>query len=86
MAPLLRHVVVLLAMKHRRAPLPVSSSLLRGLLRHGFLNDVDELGNFARRYLFLGDERTLLAELNRQSAAAPRIRALLPEHPETAPG
>ncbi len=85
-APLLRHVVLLLAMKHRRAPLPVSSSLLRGLLRHGFLNDVDELGSFARRYLFLGDERTLLAELNRRSAAAPPSHALLPGHPEIAPG
>jgi hypothetical protein len=51
-APLLGDWVVLLAMKHRRAPLPVSSALRKGLLRKGFLNDLDELALFARRYLF----------------------------------
>jgi hypothetical protein len=35
-APLLGDWVVLLAMKHRRAPLPVSSALWKGLLRKGF--------------------------------------------------
>ncbi len=62
-APLLGDWVVLLAMKHRRAPLPVSSALWKGLLRKGFPNGLDELAIFARRYLFLGDARLLLAEL-----------------------
>ena len=62
-APLLGDWVVLLAMKHRRAPLPVSSGLWKGLLREGFPNDLDELAILARRYLFLGDARMLLAEL-----------------------
>jgi len=52
-APLLGDWVVLLAMKHRRAPLPVSSALWKGLLREGFPNDLDELAILARRYLFL---------------------------------
>jgi hypothetical protein len=37
-APLLGDWVVLLAMKHRRAPLPVSSALWKGLLRKGVRN------------------------------------------------
>ena len=62
-APLLGDWVVLLAMRHRRAPLPVSPALWKNLLRKGFPNDLDELAIVARRYLFLGDERLLLAEL-----------------------
>ncbi len=49
MRVLLRHQVVLLAMKHGRAPLPVSPALWKGLLRRGVLNDLYELGNIARR-------------------------------------
>jgi hypothetical protein len=48
-APLLSDRVVLLAMMHQRAPLPVSFVLWKGLLRKGFLNDLDELALFARR-------------------------------------
>src|SRR6267378_838363 len=70
-APLLGDWVVLLAMKHRRAPLPVSSALWKGLLRKGFPNDLDELAIFARRYLFLGDARLLLAELRIRNATTP---------------
>ncbi len=44
---------------------------LKGLLRKGFPNDADELGNFARRYLFLGEARMLLGELRDRPAAAP---------------
>ena len=46
--------VVLLAMKYRRVPLPVSSALWKGLLRKGFPNDLDELAILTRRYQFLG--------------------------------
>jgi len=70
-APLLGDWVVLLAMKHQRAPLPVSSALWKGLLRKGFPNDLDELAILARRYLFLGDARLLLAELRIRTATAP---------------
>jgi hypothetical protein len=60
---LLRRQVLLLAMKSGQAPLPVSNALWRGLLRQGLLNDLYDLGSIARRLLFLGDGRTLLAEL-----------------------
>jgi DNA-binding NtrC family response regulator len=61
--PLLRHVVVLLAMRHGRAPQAVSSALYTGLLRKGLLSNLDELGNIARRISFLADEQLLMAEL-----------------------
>jgi hypothetical protein len=83
-APLLADWVVLLAMKHRRAPLPVSSALWKGLLRRGFPNDLDELGVFARRYLFLGDARMLLAELKDRGTAS-AVRTALPKYSEMGP-
>ena len=61
-AGLLSQYVALLAMKYGRAPLPVSRTLWRGLLRRGLANDPAGLGHVARRYLFLGDARMLLAE------------------------
>jgi DNA-binding NtrC family response regulator len=68
MAQMLGDVVALLAMKHRRAPVPVSSALLRTLWMRGFPGNLAELESFARRLLFLGDERMLLAELRRGPA------------------
>lgn len=81
MAPLLGHWVALLAMEHRRAPLPVSAALWKGLLRRGFPNDLDEMGNFARRYLFLGDGRMLLAELRKRYEVSNFPLGVV-EHPE----
>ena len=68
MAQILGDAIALLAMKHRRAPLPVSSALLRTLWMRGFPGNLAELESFARRLLFLGDERMLLAELRRGRA------------------
>ena len=84
MRVLLRHQVVLLAMKHGRAPLPVSPALWKGLLRRGVLNDLYELGNIARRLSFLGDGRMLLAELKIRSATAPPVRVTLSKESEIA--
>ena len=84
-APLLGDWVALLAMKHRRAPLPVSPALWKGLLRKGFPNDLDELGVFACRYLFLGDARMLLAELKGRPGTASAVRMALPKYSEVEP-
>jgi hypothetical protein len=76
-ARFLGECVVLLAMKHQRAPLPVPSTLWKGLLRKGFPNDLDELAILARRYLFLGDARLLLGELRIRTAATTPVRGTL---------
>jgi hypothetical protein len=68
---LLRLQVLLLAMKDGRAPLPVSRALWRGLQRYRLLNDPYDLGSVARRLLFLGDSRMLLAELRTRGSAKP---------------
>lgn len=68
-APLFGHYVVMLAMQHRRAPVPVSSRLWKEIVRLGLPNNLDELARLARRYLLIGDRRMLLAELR----ARPRI-------------
>jgi hypothetical protein len=65
---LLWHQVVLLAMKHGRAPLPVSAVVWKGLQRHGVVNDLSDLGSIARRLSFLGDGRLLLDELKPRTA------------------
>ena len=58
--------VALLAMKYRRAPLPVSRgvrrALQKALTRQGAGDNPAELGDLARRYLLLGDAQMLLAE------------------------
>lgn len=62
-APLFGHYVVMLAMQHRRAPVPVSSGLWKEMVRLGLPNNLDELAKLARRYLLIGDTRMMLAEL-----------------------
>lgn len=54
--------VALLAMKYRRAPLPVSRDLEKAFICQGVADDPADLGDLARRYLFPGDARMLLAE------------------------
>jgi hypothetical protein len=75
---LLWHQVVLLAMKHGRAPLPVSPAVWKGLQKSGALNDLYDLGSIARRLSFLGDERLLLAELRTRTATTRPIHSDLP--------
>ena len=69
---LLWQQVVFLAMKHGRAPLPVSPAIWKGLQRRGVLNDISALGSIARRLSFLGDGRLFLDEL--RHSEHPEIR------------
>jgi hypothetical protein len=85
MAQMLGDIVALLAMQQKRAPLPVSSALRTAILRRGLPNGLIELGGFARRYLFLGDERILLAELQRPPRSTEVISEELPGHSGIAP-
>lgn len=71
-APLFGHYVVMLAMQHRRAPVPVSSGLWKEIVRLGLPNNLDELAKLARRYLLIGDTRMMLAELSARSRISRR--------------
>jgi hypothetical protein len=83
---LLRHQVLLLAMRDGRAPLLVPRSLWRGLQRQGFLNNLYDLGSVARRLLFLGDSRMLLTELRTLDVARPGAEQTTPRETESASG
>jgi|SRR5580700_7634860 hypothetical protein len=74
---LLRRHILLLAMKHGRAPLLFSPAVCKGLLRRGVLNDLEALGNIARRFSFLGNGRMLLAEIQYGSATVPSAQETL---------
>jgi len=81
---LLRHQVLLLAMKHGRAPLPVSRAVLKSLLRRGILNDLHDLGSVARRLSFLEDGRILLAELKVRTARRAPVEETISKEGEIA--
>jgi len=83
MVHLLRHQIILLAMKHGRAPVSISPALRNGLARLGALNDLYDLGSIARRLSFLGDGRILLAELKTQLARRPTGRGPVIRENET---
>jgi hypothetical protein len=83
---LLRHQVLLLAMKNGRAPLSVPRALWRGLQRQGFLSDLYDLGSIARRLLFLGDSRLLLTELRTRDGARPGAEQTTPRDTEITSG
>jgi len=80
-ACLLADLVALIAMMQRRAPLPISAGLKERVSRRNSPASLLELGDLARRYLFLGDERMLLAEMKR-----PRMRSTSPKWLQDAPG
>ncbi len=52
------------ASKYASKPLPLSSNLLDALTRHSWPGNLRELENVINRYLILGDERAVLAELS----------------------
>jgi len=81
---LLRHQVLLLAMKRGRAPLPVSPAVLKSLLRRGILNDLHDLGSVARRLSFLEDGSILLAELNVRTAKRAPVEETVSKEAEIA--
>jgi hypothetical protein len=79
---LLWHQVVLLSMKHVRAPLPVTPSVWKRQQRSGVLNDFYDLGSIARRLSFLGDGRLLLDELKLRNTMRSPVEQ--PDSKETA--
>jgi two-component system, NtrC family, response regulator AtoC len=60
---LIRHFMGKLAAKYAREPLPVSHALAEACMAHSWPGNLRELENFVKRYLVLGDEKMMIAEL-----------------------
>jgi DNA-binding NtrC family response regulator len=72
-APLLRHHMARLAQGYKRSPQPLSERLLRACMQHSWPGNVRELHNFAKRYLVLGNEDQMIAELRANNSAADQM-------------
>ena len=58
------------AEKYKRAPLPFSPLLIHALTQYPWPGNLRELENVINRYLILGDERSILADLGNASTVA----------------
>ena len=74
---LIRHFMRKLSEKYARQPLVMSERLLQACMDHNWPGNLRELENYVKRFLVLGDERHVLAELERArgsvSAAEPQV-------------
>jgi DNA-binding NtrC family response regulator len=59
-----------MAEKYARQALPVSAALTQACQNYNWPGNLRELENFVKRYLVLGDEGMMIAELQPKSAAA----------------
>lgn len=64
---LFRHFMARFAVRYARTPLPLSPRLLEACLRYHWPGNLRELENFVKRYLILGEEDLILAELEAKS-------------------
>jgi DNA-binding NtrC family response regulator len=64
---LIRYFMQRMADKYARRPLTFSPELMGVCMRHPWPGNLRELENFVKRYLVLGDEQAMLAELSRDS-------------------
>src|SRR5215469_9910104 len=61
---LLKHFMTRMSERYARAPLPFSPEMLRACVNYHWPGNLRELGNFVKRYLVLGDERSAINELH----------------------
>jgi two-component system, NtrC family, response regulator AtoC len=66
---LIRHFMGKLAEKYARQPLPLSHALADACMAHPWPGNLRELENFVKRYLVLGDEQMMIAELTPKKSA-----------------
>jgi transcriptional regulator with PAS, ATPase and Fis domain len=71
--PLFRHYVKRLAYAYKLPPRPMTDILLHACMQHSWPGNLRELYNFVKRYLVLGDEKTMIAELRPQNGTAERV-------------
>jgi len=67
---LTKHFMSRMAEKYARQALPVSAALTQACQNYNWPGNLRELENFVKRYLVLGDEEMMIAELQPKSAAA----------------
>ena len=60
---LLKHFMTRLSEQYARPPLPLSPELLDACANYSWPGNLRELGNFIKRYLVLGDEKSAINEL-----------------------
>jgi two-component system response regulator AtoC len=71
-APLFRHYMKRLAFIYKLPPRALTDGLLRACMQHAWPGNLRELHNFVKRYLVLGDDVAMAAELFTQNGAADR--------------
>jgi DNA-binding NtrC family response regulator len=72
-APLFRHYMKRLAYAYKLPPRALTDGLLRACMQHAWPGNLRELHNFVKRYLVLGDDVAMTAELFAQNGSADRI-------------
>jgi DNA-binding NtrC family response regulator len=77
---LFEHYMARLAKIYQRPPQPLRDRLLQACRQHSWPGNVRELQNFAKRYLVLGNEEVMLAELRAGSAAAEQVQVAARVH------
>jgi DNA-binding NtrC family response regulator len=70
---LVRHFMRRFAEKYARQPLVISDELLKAFLNHNWPGNLRELENCVKRLLVLGDERHVLAELQKASGSVSTV-------------
>jgi DNA-binding NtrC family response regulator len=73
---MIRHFMRKLSEKYARQPLVMSDRLLQACMEHDWPGNLRELENYVKRFLVLGDERHVLAELEKARGSA---RAAAPQ-------
>ena len=74
-APLFRHYMKRLAYSYKLPPRILTDGLLRACMQHAWPGNLRELHNFVKRYLVLGDDVAMAAELFTQNGSADRINS-----------
>ena len=69
---MLRHFMIQVAEKYACPLLPLSPRLVKACENYSWPGNIREMENFVKRYLVLGDEDSVIAELERASESAPQ--------------